>query len=138
MFLGQRRLLRSQKIDECSECILWYMDDGVIARIICQEEALSDGADAEDATRIDNVLSPKAYDIIGWFPCFQNSGLDAREPKGHHERLVGKVIHMGVMVIGLEIDDLVQIEHVQFVVSSYADAVVCHILPKESFVAAQR
>lgn len=115
--------------DEWSQGSLGNVYADAFTGIVGEEECLAHGADAEDASSVDDMLSAQANDVVGRFSGSKDRCLYSGKTERNHEGFVCIVIDMGIVVIGLKVDDLVQIQHKEFIVCSEANPAVFHIRP---------
>lgn len=91
--------------------------DGAVVGI-GERQCLLDGADAEDEPQVDDVFSAKADELLLDMGYVRESLLYLAQSVGHHEVYGAGIEDVGVVVIGLHVDDLVQVDDVELVMST--------------------
>ena len=85
---------------------------------IGERQCLLDGADAEDEPQVDDVFSAKADKLLLDMGYVRESLLYLAQSVGHHEVYGAGIEDVGIVVIGLHVDDLVQVDDVELVMST--------------------
>ena len=112
-----RRLLL-QQFDKAAEDGFGDMNlDGAVVGI-GERQCLLDGADAEDEPQVDDVFSAKADELLLDMGYVRESLLYLTQSVGHHEVGSAGIEDVGIVVIGLHVDDLVQVDDVELVMST--------------------
>ena len=104
--------VRAKEIDERAEDRLGDMEvDGATSRID-EEDGFLDGVDAEDGPEVDDVLPSEAHKMFSCPGHVEDTLLDVAQAVGEHEGAFGGVEDVGVVVVGLHVDDLVEVDDV--------------------------
>ena len=80
-----------------------------------EAELLADGVDGEDATGVDNILATQATHVAVGTEGGDDHLLEASQRKGHHEVGTRRVVDVGVVVVGLEVEHAVEVDKEYFV-----------------------
>ena len=107
-------------VDEGAQYGFGDVQGNVVAQVVRQDNVLLDGADAEDAPHVDNVLAAEAGQMGMLLAQVGQLRLDFHEPEGHQEVHAGGVVDFGIVVVGLHVEHLVEIDKVDFVVGAEA------------------
>lgn len=86
--------------------------------IICQQDILLEHVDMIDAPDVDNKGTAKAKQVIAFRQMLGDGNLHLVEPKGHHHVSARTGIDMCVMIIGLEIEHLWEINQIHLAIDS--------------------
>jgi hypothetical protein len=84
-------------------------------------QLLFGSVDIEHGGEINNVLSSQPLEGVRMADGKPlKTLLDARKAKGHHEVGASDVVHMGIVVIGHEVERLVEVDDEQFIMQTQA------------------
>lgn len=108
------------------------MYNDALSLVVIQEELFLDGVDAEDALGVDDVLAAHP-DITVGNSLLNELLLDALQSEGHHELYARGIEHMGIVVIGKEIEHLAQVDDKQLVVAVEAESLDNHSVSTDGF-----
>lgn len=103
VFLRENYSLTAQQVDKRTQYGLWNLYGNVIAQIVEKKERALDGVNAEDAFKVDNIPPSQAHHSFYFvWAVFRNGCLNFREAEGHHEAGASGILHIGVVIVGLE------------------------------------
>ena len=100
------------------------MEGQGIACIVVEVEQFLGGVDAEDALGVDDELTSQTTMTDTSLGHDVDLRLNLHQTEGHHEMNAGSVVHFRVVIVGLHVEDLIEVDSVEFVVSTQAEAVV--------------
>ena len=92
----------------------------MIAVIVGQIQVVTYSADAEYAVGVDNVLPAQSQQIARLTATVADGVLQSSQTIGNHEVGTRGIVDIGVVVVRLHVEHLVQVNDVEFVVAAKA------------------
>ena len=120
---GNMPSLFPQHFDEAAENGFGDMEFYVAACDVGEGEGLLDGADAADEVKVDDVFATKPDKTELRLRVASDAVFDVAQAKGHHEVGATGVVDVRIVVVGLHIDDLGEVDDIQFVVGTQIQTV---------------